>query len=294
MNQQITGATSVYGIVGFPVSHSLSPVIHNAAFQYLKLNAVYVPFSPEKAGPSTAKSLQELGIQGLSVTIPHKSWARKNAVECDALTELCDAANTLTPVSGGWKAWNTDGPGALQALKDHTKLRGKRILLIGYGGSATAIGHALLLESERPSALVVYGRSLKKASAFAETLREKHSSVSKNAIIRATDLSDLAPEDTDIIIHTTPLGMQGAPQELPLPSEFLRKFHIVFDIVYVPASTPLVKAARKAGASVVPGYLMLLYQAVRQFELFTGQKAPVHLMEKELLKALKKRSSDHE
>jgi len=289
---QINGETSVFGITGNPVGHSLSPLIHNAAFQYLKINAVYVPFPIKKPNSNSAKALLDIGVRGLSVTIPHKVWAMKTAVKCDDLSELCEASNTLIAGEEGWSAWNTDGPGALTALKNHTSIRGRRILLIGYGGSATAIAHTALLEKEKPGALFVYGRSSAKAKAFSESLINKHKPYSGNIIIRSTDLSgDITPEDIDIIIHTTPLGMQGASQELPLPEEFIREFHTVFDIVYIPALTPLVRAAKKKGASIVPGYLMLLYQAGRQFELFTGEKAPVHLMEKELLRALKNRNT---
>lgn len=287
MIDYINGSTRVYGIIGSPVGHSLSPLMHNAAFQYLKINAVYVPFDVKKVTRSLGKAISSLGIGGLSVTIPHKTWAASIADNPDPLTQRCGAANTLIPEeNGSISAYNTDGPGAIRALKTvENNIRGKRILLIGYGGSATAIAHTLLLE-ENPASLIIAGRNGKKREAFRDSLKKIYEN--QHTLIRSTDYSDFHPEEVDIIIHTTPLGMKGKPAELPLPVEFIQKYHTVYDIVYNPARTPLLTEAEKVGARTVRGYLMLLYQAVIQFELFTGQKAPESLMEKELLSALRK------
>ena len=287
----INGRTQIFGIIGNPVGHSLSPLIHNAAFQSKKINAAYIPLQVENAGASLKKGLQVLdSLKGFSVTIPHKAWACKNADSRDELTECCGAANTLIKdESGELRAYNTDGPGALEALRRNLgRLNGKRFLLLGYGGSATAIAHALLID-ENPAVLMVHGRNSRKLNKFTDELNERHGH--RNTLIRAIGFQDLDPSDVDIIIHTTPLGMQGQSQELPLPEEFLRDHHAVFDIVYTPARTPLLEAARRKKARTIPGYLMLLYQAVLQFELFTGDKAPENLMESELLRALRSRSS---
>ncbi len=331
---QINGNTRLFGILGHPTGHSLSPLIHNAAFASKKINAVYVPFDVTQAGAALKKGIIALGLDGLSVTIPHKAWAAKIADDWDDLTEYCGAANTLIrdPETDYLKAYNTDGPGAVRALKQHCPdLRGRRFLLLGYGGSATAIAHALLLD-EHPAMLAVAGRNAKKVRAFVNQLKSVHgrrstmirgveeaaavhsktksgASANSGANRRAKDRSaanqshdsqeaaaiagykDLQPEDIDIIIHTTPLGMQGAAQGLPLPGNFVREYHHVFDIVYNPMRTPLLKHATAVGAKTVPGYLMLLYQAVIQFEHFTGERAPENLMEKELLAALRKRAT---
>ena len=287
--QDIDGESLLFGIIGHPVGHSLSPLIHNAAFRYKKINGVYIPFSIEKANSSLKKTILSIdNLRGLSVTIPHKTWAVKVADRLDPLSECCGAANTLiTTPEGELHAFNTDGPGALLALQKNIKtMRGKRFLLIGYGGSAMAIAHALLLE-ENPSLLYVSGRNKKKLAKFAESIRAAHTD--RATAVRTADFSDIKSEDIDIIIHTTPLGMQGKPQELPLPEDFIQKFHVVFDIVYNPARTTLLKHAAARGAKTIPGYLMLLYQATLQFEKFTGQKAPENLMESELLKALRRR-----
>ncbi|MCB1326462.1 MAG: shikimate dehydrogenase [Leptospiraceae bacterium] len=270
------------------MSHSLSPRLHNAAFANRRINAAYLPFEIEKADAALKRAFQKLRIRGLSVTIPHKGWAARVADELDPLSECSGAANTLLFQDDGVVLGrNTDGPGALRALKESLGvLRGRRFLLLGYGGSATAIAHALALE-EKPALFLLSGRNKRKLDRFARDLSDQHAT--RSLKIRTTDFEDLEPDDVDVIIQTTPLGMQGQSDELPLPETFVQSFHTVFDIVYIPARTPLLKLAAARKARTVPGYLMLLYQAVLQFELFTGQAAPAHLMEQELLAALRSR-----
>lgn len=280
----VDGRSSVYGIIGDPVAHSLSPLLHNAAFEFKGINAVYVPFHVTAASATLKKGILGLGISGLSVTIPHKAWAARNCDRADDLSQYCGAANTLIREGEELHAYNTDGPGALRALEVRLKnLRGLRYLLIGYGGSATAIAHQLLLD-RHPALLGVTGRNRRKAAKFVDELNATHG---KLAVARAVDTGELAGEDFDVIINTTPLGMEGKEAALPIPEDLIRRGHTVFDIVYTPLRTPLLALAERQGAKAIPGYLMLLYQAVLQFELFTGEKAPEALMEKALLKALR-------
>ncbi len=287
MHRVIKGDTAVFGILGHPVSHSLSPVMHNAAFIERKINAIYVPFDIQKPGVWLKKSILEMGIRGLSVTIPHKSWAAKAADEKDKLSILCGAANTIIPIKNKLHAFNTDGPGALQALR-HSGciLKRKRILLIGYGGSAAAVAHSLLLEGD-PETLFISGRNKNKIKIFTQALKAGHRKSSSGILAWN---SDMQTEKIDIIINTTPLGMTGHESALPLPESLVAGHQTVFDIVYTPMYTPLLKLAASRGAKTVSGYLMLLFQAALQFEKFTGAKAPVSLMEKELLAELRKRT----
>jgi len=280
---QIDGNTKLFGIIGHPVKHSLSPLIHNAAFQKIGYNGVYIPFDIENPGIRTKESFHELGIHGLSVTIPHKNWAFQIADIKDPLSEICRASNTLIRnADGKFSAYNTDGPGALNAL--YTKidsLSGKRILMIGYGGSASAIAHAILL-NDPPESLYIGGRNQNKIKSFIETFN-----VHENLITEIKESDEhISSDDIDIVINTTPLGMKFGSVDLPLKSDFITEKHIVFDIVYIPRDTPLIKLAKSKNAAVVYGYLMLLHQAVLQFELFTGEKAPVDLMESVMTEAL--------
>lgn len=289
-NHSVDGRTQVFGIIGDPVAHSLSPLLHNTAFAFKGINSVYVPFPVEAATPALKKGLMSLNIGGLSVTIPHKAWAAKIADASDELTQCCGAANTLIREGEELHAYNTDGPGALRALEVRlNNLRGLRYLLIGYGGSAMAIAHALLID-KLPSLLAVTGRNTKKAGKFVQDLNLAHGKLS---VARRVGEEELDPDAFDVIINTTPLGMEGKEDAgaLPVPETFIQSHHTVFDIVYTPMQTPLLQLATRKRARTIPGYLMLLYQAVLQFELFTGEPAPEALMEKELLRALKRRAA---
>ncbi|MCE9599939.1 MAG: shikimate dehydrogenase [Spirochaetia bacterium] len=287
---EINGQTSVFGILGNPVSHSLSPAMHNAAFKARNVNAVYVPFPAESVQPTLKKALLSFGIKGLSVTIPHKIWAAKIADQQDPLTSMSGAANTLLFQKNAISAYNTDGPGAVRALHERHRAGGKRYLICGYGGSSVAIAHSLLLES-RPAAIWITGRNIKKAQKLVQDLSAGHPKA--NCLLRAERFDKIQPEEIDMLIQTTPSGMsshnglEGVLPELNFDPAWIRKNHVVFDIVYTPMRTPLLDLAEKKGASVVYGYKMLLYQATRQFELFTGQKAPESLMERVLLSNLK-------
>ncbi|MDH5656534.1 MAG: shikimate dehydrogenase [Spirochaetia bacterium] len=283
MKSFINPSTKIFGILGHPVSHSLSPLIHNTAFHLQNFNGVYLAFDIEKPDLKTKESFFELGIQGLSVTIPHKKWACSIADSRDSLSEICQASNTLIKTSNHkFSAYNTDGPGALNAI--HTKmnsLKNKKVLLLGYGGSALAISHSMILK-DSPAMIYIGGRNQEKISEFIKTF-DVHDNLSTKI---AASGKDLDPEDVDLIINTTPLGMSHADETLPLDEDFIQSRHTVFDIVYVPHETPLIQAAKKRNADIVYGYLMLLYQAVLQYELFTGQKAPVDVMDGLLKEAL--------
>lgn len=284
---QISGKTKVFGILGDPVSHSLSPAMHNAAFEHKRIDSVYVPFHTTKTGAFLKQALLSLGLSGVSVTIPHKTWAAKAADESDALTKLCGAANTLLAQNGRLQACNTDGPGAMRALEEK-RTPSSRYLLIGYGGSALAIAHSILLKY--PDAeITVTGRKIKKAAEFAKSVAAGH----RRARTGARIFPDIDPDTVDTVIQTTPSGMLDGGSEVLAGMQFdpawIRRRHTIFDIVYTPMKTPLLRLAEDRGARIVFGYKMLLYQAVLQFEMFTKTTAPHSLMERVLLDELRKR-----
>lgn len=281
----VDGETAIYGIIGHPVGHSLSPLLHNAAFRAKSINALYAAFDVPRADAGLRKGILALGVRGLSVTIPHKGWAAKTADSCDEMSRKCGAANTLVRRGNKLEAFNTDAPGAVRALTEKSgPLAGSRILVVGYGGSATAIAHGML--GERPDKLIITGRNKAKCRRFVESVKKSDRSMASRVV--SVDPQKLASSDVDIIIQTTPLGMKGKATDLPVPEPLITDKHIVFDIVYNPPRTPILALAEKRGARTVPGYMMLLYQAVLQFELFTGEKAPESLMERELLRAIKR------
>lgn len=271
----IQGNTSVYGIIGNPVSHSISPLLHNRVFEKLKIPAVYVPLLVEQTGPFLKKALLNMGFKGLSVTIPHKGWAAKAADIKDDLVKLTGASNTLIIKDGrdGRKlfGYNTDGPGAQRALLTTTDtLDSKTVVVVGYGGAARAIVGQLLLHTEVKQVCIV-GRNQTKIKSFIRHFTKSKPEF-KNRILTVTE-KQLLDLQADILINTTPLGMQGFDLALPVPEEMLRPGLIAMDIVYTPEMTPFLQVAKNHKARIIPGYWMLLYQAVLQYELFTGKEA---------------------
>ena len=282
---KITSQTELYGIIGFPISHSLSPMIHNYAFQYYEINSVYLAFPVKDLTRRLKKSLIELGIRGFSVTIPHKQKAKELADSQDAVSRCCGASNTIQLQEGKWHSYNTDAVGSLLCLRrKFGSLEGKNVLIIGYGGSASAIANVILLE-EKPQSLTILGRNKRRKKKFVRQLQNNH--FGRGCQILCGDSKTISPDQIDLIIQTTPLGMSGfSGDELPLPEKFVQKHHCVFDIVYNPQETPLLRHASSQGAEIIYGYWMLLYQACIQFEIFTDQKAPEEGMERKLLEYL--------
>lgn len=281
--QSITGESQVFGIIGNPVSHSISPMLHNRAFERAGFHGVYVPFAVDRTGPFLKTALLHLGLGGVSVTIPHKVWAARASDIRDPLVEITGAANTILVREKHrvkrLEAYNTDGPGAVRALKTALPdLSGKRILVAGYGGSARAIVGQLLL-TEKPGRIAIHGRNRAKIRSFINFFKKKNSPKRGGGLSFKPDCLSFFDESADeqaafdIIINTTPLGMKGFDLALPVPEGMLRPGMVVMDIVYVPEMTPLLEAARAKKARIVPGYLMLLYQALLQYELFTDLQA---------------------
>ncbi len=339
---EIRGNTRVFGILGHPVQHSLSPLLHNMAFKSLDYPAVYIPLDVKETGPFLKRTLQNFDLGGLSVTIPHKIWAYRMADSSDPLSRICGASNTLLFKRSGdeiqIEARNSDGPGAIQALKNVSRIQGKSVVICGYGGSSRAIAAQLLI-SEKPAELWITGRNPTRIKSFIRDLKkqfprasiqaledgaaglpstEKKSggtgknvsarnsslktrrSKSSSAASRMPSAKEYTPENLrhpDILIQTTPLGMQSKTsgkkgntskaKNLPVNPDLIQVNTTVFDIVYSPMETPLLSLAKKKGCKVVYGYSMLLYQAAFQFRWFTGKEPPVERWEKLLRKDLK-------
>jgi len=270
----INGATELYGIMGNPVAHSLSPAMHNAAFAALDLNKAYLPFAVQDVSQAMI-GLRALGVKGVSVTIPHKQAVMEYLDSIDPVAEKIGAVNTLVIANNAIHGANTDWLGANRALGEKISLKGASVLLLGAGGSARAIGFGLL---EAGASVTIASRTPKKGQTLARLLG-----------CPWLPLAEAGTAKADALINATSMGMGSQQDLLPIASEALVNFQVVMDIVYAPLATRLLQEAEKAGCQTINGLAMLLYQGVAQFELWTGQQAPVEVMRQSLLEALAQR-----
>jgi shikimate dehydrogenase len=270
----IDGHTRVAGIIGWPVEHSLSPAMHNAAFDALGLNWVYVafPVAPDRVGEALT-GLAAAGCAGLNVTIPHKQAVIPFCSATSAAVDDIGAANTLIPDGkGGFRADNTDAAGFLRALdaKAGKGLDGGQALVIGAGGAARAVAWALRSRGVR---LLVSNRTDEKAAALGPTVP-----------FSASTLDD-ACSSVDLVVNCTSLGLDGDDVPADLPLDGLRSGQIVADIVYRPGGTPWLAAAARRGAVTVDGLGMLLHQGADAFAQWTGAEPPIGVMERALIRS---------
>ncbi len=269
--EHITGRTRVYGVIGDPISHSLSPQLHNAGFHARKMDAVYVPFLVHDLRDFLA-AIAPLGIAGFSVTLPHKQEILHHLDDCDPLAASIGAVNTVV-VRGGGKlyGYNTDYVGVLRALEQRMPLRGSRVLILGAGGVARAVAFAL---AQSGASVCVYARRPLMAKAFARA-------VGGEAVPRTR----LRHEFFDAIVNATPVGMHPQINRSPLEAEELN-CRLLFDTVYRPQRTKLMQLAARRGIETVSGVEMFIAQGTAQWEIWTGERAPVEPMRRAVLRAL--------
>lgn len=286
---KIDGATRVCGLIGQPVEHTFSPVIHNTAFGALNLNCVYLPFEvfPEYLGAALA-AVRALNLAGINVTIPHKETVLTHLDEVDQEARLMGAVNTVVNRAGRLVGYNTDGRGFLEAVAGRAGFvpGGSKILLLGAGGAARAV--AVKMAMSGADQINVANRTPDRAADLVETLSrytparahylswEPFGKVFSDALLNAV-------KQADLIVQCTPLGMYPAADRAPeFPFEVLQSRQLVCDLVYNPVRTKFLSAAQDAGAQVVDGLEMLVRQGAIAFELWTDQKAPVELMREAL------------
>lgn len=276
----MSGATRTVGIIGWPVDHSLSPAIHNAAFLALGLDWIYVPLPVEPARIAAAlDGLPALGFAGANVTMPHKTSA---ADLMDGLTEdaaRLRAVNTVVVEGSTLQGHNTDAPGFDRFLRRDASFdpAGCRALVFGAGGAARAC--VLALARAGASSIAVAARHPERVEGLARAVH------GLGVEVRALTLDGAAAVEADIVVNATPLGAAG--EELPLPH--LGSGALVVDLLYHPAVTPLQTAARAAGAAALGGLGLLLHQASLSFELWTGRQPPLDVMSAAALAALAER-----
>ncbi len=268
---QIDTATDLYCILGDPVAHSMSPVMHNRAFAHRRINAVYLAFEVSDLAAAVA-GIRSLGIKGASITLPHKSRIMDLLDAVDPAAAAIGAVNTIVQTNGRLVGKNSDSAGALDALRQQTAIEQKAALIIGAGGAARAIGFGVLGEGGH---VTITNRSTAPGEQLAADLD-----------VDFRPLPEIASWQYDILINTTPVGMSPAVEASPVPSTMLTPGMVVMDIVYNPRETLLLKTAARAGCKTIDGLAMFVNQGARQFEWWTGEKAPVAIMRQAVIEQL--------
>ena len=286
----VDGKTKILGVIGDPIEHTFSPAMHNAGLNELGLNYIYLPFH-----------VKEDMLGECIVTIPHKTNVIKHLDDIDSVASMIGAVNTIqfnfnennessnqnNESMVTTKGFNTDGYGCVRAIKEKTSINNKKVTITGAGGAARAV--AFQIASSGIDELSILNRNASKAESLANDLRSNLGKVGIDITVNSCEIENLKREldSSDIFIDTTPIGMYPNVDDKPIASaDMLHEELVVNDIVYTPMETSLIKEALKANAEVVYGYKMLLYQAIRSFEIWLGRDAPVDVMEKALLDVL--------
>jgi 3-dehydroquinate dehydratase/shikimate dehydrogenase len=268
---QISRKTRVYGVIGDPIAHSLSPQMQNAAFQARKIDAVYLPFLVHDLRDFIS-AVKPLGIRGFSVTLPHKQKILRHLDDCDSLAKAIGAVNTVV-VRGSGKlyGYNTDYIGVLRALQMRISLSASRVLVLGAGGAARTVAFSL---AQSGASVCICARRAQQAKQLA-------SAIGGEAVTRAR----LREEFFDAIVNATPVGMFPAVERSPLTERELN-CRLVFDLIYRPSETKLLQLAARRGIETVSGLEMFLAQGAAQWEIWTGERAPLAPMRRAVLDAL--------
>jgi shikimate dehydrogenase len=288
MRHIVSGKTRICGLIGDPVEHSMSPAMQNAAFRELGLDYIYVPFRVKSTELGQAiAGMRALNIRGLNVTVPHKVAVVQFLDELDHLAEKIGAVNTIVNDDGVLTGYNTDATGFLQALLEREiEPAGKRAVILGAGGAARAIAFIL---AERGATLLILNRALELD--WAEELASRISQIFGKKVkaleLNKENLTKVIGK-ADILVNATSVGMSPRADETPVPADWLRPDLIVYDIVYNPVKTRLLREAEAVGASTISGVDMLVWQGALAFEKWTGRKAPVELMKRETVRLLKR------
>ncbi len=278
---QLGPETAVYGVIADPVGHSLSPHVHNAAFENKGINAVYVPFRvPSDGLAQFMVDAPRLGIKGLSVTIPHKEAIAKHLTKVDPAVKSIAAVNTVVFDGTEVIGYNTDYNAAMDCIEyslgeigaKPSPVKNKRVLVLGAGGVARPIVYGL---KNRGGLVTIASRT-----------KQRSDRLAKDFDCKAIDWESRQRAMCDIIVNCTPIGMHPNVDESPISKTFLKPSMLVFDTVYNPESTLLIKDARARNCEVITGIEMFVRQAQLQFFLFTRQEAPPNLMREVLKKAI--------
>jgi 3-dehydroquinate dehydratase / shikimate dehydrogenase len=261
---KITRQTKIYGVIADPVAHSKSPQIHNRAFQSRRVDAIYLPFRVLQSQLGDwMKVAASMPVTGFSVTIPHKQKILRYIDHVEPLAKRIGAVNTVWRKAGKWRGVNTDVEGVLKPLSRRLRLAHAQVLLVGYGGAARAAAFAL---KDAGANVTLTGRDLIRGTLLAKAIGTK-----------CISLSQAEASQFDVLVHATPVGMHPKPDACLFANRV--PAGVVFDMVYNPRETALVKRAKELGREVIPGTEMFLEQAAAQFEIWTGETAPRAVMQ---------------
>ena len=278
---KINAKTRLCVVIGDPVEDSLSPQIHNAGYEDLRIDDRFVYAACRVSAPDLAdfvSGARAMNIRGICCKMPHKLEIMRYLDEIDSVAEAVGAVNTVVNDNGRLKGYNTDWIGITAPLEAINSLKGKKVALLGAGGAARAAAYGV---TKKGAELTIFNRTLEKAELLAAQV---------GGTARSLDDAE-SIKSMDIIINTTSVGVPLSQNETPLAREFITKNHIVFDAVYASGYTRLLKEAQEQGAQVIPGTEMLLHQGMEQFRLFTGQNAPENAMRKAFMAALDAREN---
>src|SRR4030042_1627997 len=275
----IDAQTELFGIIGNPVWHSLSPMIHNSFFKRLARNAVYLAFEVKNL-EEALRGIRGLEVMGVSVTTPFKTQVVPFLDKIEGLAKKIGAVNTIVNRGGRLIGYNTDCEGALGALEEEMNLRGKKVVLLGAGGAARAIGFGL---KGRDCQLILSNRTKKRGEGLSKEVGGDYLPISSLVRMKAGEL------EADVVINATSLGMVPRDGETPIPKKLLKEGMMVMDIVYQPLQTRLLREEKEEGCLTVNGLEMFIRQGVAQLEIWTGERLEIKQIRKDLRRALGRR-----
>jgi len=267
----------LYGVFGDPISHSLSPVMHNKAFASTNFAGIYLPFRIKSIRQAVA-GMRALDMRGASVTLPYKIKVMPHLDHIDEAAQKIGAVNTIHTHKGRLCGYNSDAIGAVQALKERTTLKDRQVVIIGAGGAARAIGFGLRSEG---AVVTIINRSMDHGAKLAADLKS-----------RFVPLSDALSLDCDILINATSVGLSPHTMHTPVDKKIFHADMLVMDVIYTPRQTRFLQEAAAAGCETIEGLSMFIHQGVYQFELWTDMKAPVAAMRQAVVAALDGGHSD--
>lgn len=269
---EINGKTKLMGLIGNPVEHTMSPVIHNTIAAYMNENMAYLPFPVKEDLDAAIKGAYALGVQGMNVTVPYKSDVMSSLVTVDEQAAVIGAVNTLVRCAGGYKGFNTDLPGLYRAMKsDGIELKDAKVVILGAGGAARSA--AFLCAFHKAKEVYILNRTVEKAALVAAEVMEKTGFTE----VRAMSLADYdkLPGAGYLCIQATKVGLSPNVEESPVnEAAFFEKLDALYDLIYTPWETKCMKLAKESGAAAYNGLKMLLYQGVAAYEMWNDTTVP--------------------